>query len=58
MHETFVSISSTTLVHLEAVICTTACLPDPGQASQVDIPLLFSTLGLDDVHALGVAADL
>mmetsp|Transcript_2797 Transcript_2797/g.6129 ORF Transcript_2797/g.6129 Transcript_2797/m.6129 type:complete len:471 (-) Transcript_2797:146-1558(-) len=42
----------------EAGADNAAALPDPGQSSQVDVPVLLLALGLDDVHALGVAADL
>jgi hypothetical protein len=35
-----------------------APLPDLGQPAQVQVPALLQALGLDQIHALGVAADL
>ena len=35
-----------------------AHLPDAGQSAEVDVPALLRALVLDDVHALGVGADL
>jgi hypothetical protein len=35
-----------------------AALPDAGQLAEVEIPALLDALGTDDIHALGIAADL
>ena len=42
--------------HLGSICCTH--LPDAGQGAEVDVPALLRALVLDDVHALGVGADL
>jgi hypothetical protein len=35
-----------------------AALPDAGQLAEVEVPALLDALGTNDIHALGVAADL